>query len=477
MGEARRKKERKPPIRPTENLDPIPLPNDQSISDKQKVFCKALVDDVLKDESCLSFSKPVDELWDRDVLGDYFEKIQRPMDVGTVAKRVVSSTYVQKGTDLFNPNAFREECRLVFLNAILYNGKTSELGRLATRFLHYIDAELAKIPVPVKEALPATDLDEQESANRNTKRSSPTVSSTKRSFDATEKKSSSGINDDNDGGNDGDGDDNDGDRAQDDNSNDHVDGQKSERTLDSKFKKSERSVSKEGDDFQTATNNAKSSRRSRDDTNKMKIDEKVDERGGASNNGHGEPTSEKSGPHEDYKDGDQKDAMPDRRETNDDGDSDAKEAALERAEREKLEREIATLVKQRSRAHARIAEFELEKNLPLTHDENSRLRDEVEALPWEKSQKVVQILRKYVDEAVKDSDESDPEFVTLEFSTVEPRLLREIEALIRPDPRLEKEKNIIESAQRDIESARRKLKRLNDGVPSDRKKKRSKKSR
>lgn len=480
MGEARRKKERKPPIRPTETLDPVPLPNDHTMSDKQKSFCKSLVDQVLNDESCLSFSKPVDELWDRDVLGDYFDKIKRPMDVGTVSKRVVSSTYVQKGTDLFNPNAFREECRLVFLNAILYNGKTSELGRLATKFLHFIDAEMAKIPVPMKEVRSASNVDASEGINKSAKRTSPTVSSTKRSSDPNEKKLPLGVDDDDNSANDDDDDDddnNDDDQAHDENNSGPAEGKKPGRTLDSKARKSERSLSKEGDEFETASNNLKSSRRSRDDINKIKMDEKADERGDTNDSGYGEPTSEKSGPHEGYKEGDPKDDRPGPGDANDDADSDAKDVTMERAERERLEREISLLVKQRSRAHARIAEFELEKSLPLTHEENSRLRDEVENLPWEKSQKVVQILRKYVDEAVKESDESDPEFVTLEFSTVEPRLLREIEALIHPDPRLEKEKGIIDNTQRDIEVAKRKLKRLNDGAPSERKKKRSKKSR
>lgn len=468
MGEARRKKERKPPIRPTESLDPIPLPSDRIMSDKQIDFCRSVLVEVLNDESCLSFSKPVDELWDREVLGDYFDKIKRPMDVGTVFKRLPS--YTQKDTEFFDPNAFREECRLVFLNAILYNGKNSELGRLATKFLHYIDAELAKIPLPVTEVPSGVNTNISDDVGKNTKKTSPTASSVKRSFDPADKNMSAGPGDDND--------DVDNDEVHAEHDSNMLDVKGSGRTDDSKLRKGEKSATKDGHNFEAGNHNVKASRRSRDDpSNKSNSDEKSDEGSSGKGNGHGEPTSEKKGTHDDHRDGDGNDERQAPGDVNEDGDSDAKDTALENAERERLQREIDMLNKQRSKANARIAEFELEKNLPLTYDENSRLRDEVEALPWEKSQKVVQILRKYVDEAVKESDESDPEFVTLEFSTVEPRLLREIEALIRPDPRLEKEKHIIESAQRDIESARRKLKRLNDGMSSDRKKKRSKKSR
>lgn len=471
MGEARRKKERKAPIKPTEKLDPIPLPPDRSTSEKQKAFCKSLVESVLNDDSCLSFSKPVDQLWDPSVLVDYFEKITRPMDVGTVQKRI-ASTYVQKDSDLFDPNAFREELRLVFLNAILYNTKSSELGRLASRFLHYIDNELAKIPTPSLTEQP----DAAVSDRVDTKKVSSPDSSSKKSADILPKRSSKPTSDQGTDDNDGDHRDDIDDDGEKENS---VGGKKIDRPSSSKAKKSEGEMSGDSGDegeLNDSSSNIKSTPKSRDDISKSKGDTDTNERGGE-NEDDKEPASEKGGPDDnddDLEDGDQ---PADGSHFDNDDESDAKDTSSRSTEHEKLTREIASLTKQCANAHGRIAEIELEKNVPLSHGENSKLRDEVESLPWEKAQKVVQILRDYVDEALKDSKESDPEYVTLEFSTVEPRLLREIEALIHPDPRLEKEKAVVERLQRDIETARRKLKRLNETASSERKKKRAKKSR
>lgn len=408
MGEARRKKERRPAIKPTDKLPPLQVAKDRAISDKQKAFCRQVIDEVLGDDSSLSFSKPVNELWDMSVLSEYFEKIQSPMDLGTVRKRVVSSHYLQPATELFDPNAYRIEARLVFLNAISYNGKSSDLGRLATKFLHFIDAELAKLPRPD---------------------SSPTSPSPQPAHTPS--------------------------RSAD--PNDH-----------SQHNADDETPSKGPDKTSNRASGEPKLEDSDDQFSKDKHDADMEERA--------EAKSDDKADDDDEDDDDDDDHAPSA-DPNEDNDDESKEATTEDSERERVEREIALLNKVRSRANATIAEIELEKNVPLSFDENSKLRDDVEALHWDLSQKVVQILRKYVDEALSVSGDNDPEYVTLEFSTVEPRLLREIEALIRPDARLEKEKQTVSDAERNIDNARRKLKRMGDNSVVSGKKKRSKKSR
>ena len=281
---------------------------------------------MLEDDASLSFSKPVDVLWSRDVLTDYFEMIKQPMDLGTILNNIDKNQYNNPENNLFDPNAFRFHARLVFLNALVYNQRGTDLHKLATRFLQFVDLQLQNLPVPLQ---PPSDQPQQRPPD------SPSLQS--------EKKSEPNV--------------------------DHVNS----------------------------------------------------------------PTPTPQSP-------DQQDS-----------------------ELSQLQSQIDNLISQKKEAEAALAEIELMKNVPLTFEENSKLRDEVENLPWEKAEKVVAILRKYVDEALRHTNEDDPEFVTLEFSTVEPKLLRDIEALIRPDPRVEKERNTIQKLESQISAAKRKLKALPGG--------------
>lgn len=319
MGERKRKERKRDVIKKTDQLPPIQLPRHPVLADKQRLFCKFIINQLLEDESSLSFSKPVDVLWDPNVLGDYFDTIKQPMDLGTILTNLDKHFYLNQQTSLFDPNAFRVHARLVFLNALLYNQRGTDLARLATRFLQFVDMQLAQIPL----------LPEQ-----------PT-------------------------------------------------------TPDS------------------------------NQPEKTRSEQSIEQPSSPPHNPPADPTD----PH-----------------------------PSEDPESLQIRSQIDMLIKRKKVAEAALAEMELMKNVPLTFEESSKLRDEVENLPWEKAEQVVAILRKYVDDALRDNNDEDPEFVTLEFSTVEPNLLREIEALIRPDPRVEKEKNTIQHLEEQIASAKRKLK-------------------
>lgn len=361
MGESRKRKERKrEPIKQTDQLPPLPITTDRTLATKQRAYCKNVVVDMLDDQSSLSFSKPVRELWDIKVLTDYFEKIKSPMDLGTVRKTLLSNTsYINSETSLFDPNAFRFDVRLVFLNALLYNAKGTDLYRLATKFLNFIDSQLVNLP----SHSPSEKNDTHSSEELQSKSDKSHKPPKSENFDKSEKKKPKSPSDDN----------------------------------------------------------------------------------------------------SDYNSDQLQQDSPDT-------DHHSKQNSLDDEEADKLHRQISSLNKKKVQSEAALAELELKRNVPLTFEENSKLRDQVENLPWETAQKVVKILHKYVEEALKDTQEEDPEFVTLEFSTVEPPLLRDIEALIRPDPRVEKERKLIESIDDQISGVKRKLRSLPDHEQSSKKK-------
>lgn len=353
MGEKRGRKERRREApKPSEKLPPLSTPSDKPVAAKQVAFCKSVVEDILQDETSLSFSKPVGELWDMSQLTDYFEKIKNPMDLGTVNKKLSSGAYNESSNGLFSPNDFRHDLRLVFLNAIEYNAKGTDLFRLSCKFLQYIDSRMVDLPGQ-SEPVAGIDFSERE--------------------DATDKS----------------------------------------RKLAGVSGKSELLL-KDGSEIR-----------------KNGSDEEGIRAGGD------------EGPDDDVHVDDDLVKNEARTSTED--------------EEERLVNVITTCSKNRARAEAALAELELMRNVPLSHEENAKLRDDVEALPWETAKKVVKILRKYVDEALAESTEEDPEFVTLEFSTIEPRLLRDIESLVRPDPRVERERTTIASLTAEIKEAERKL--------------------
>lgn len=361
MGESsKRKKERRREVpKTTAKLAPLPLSTDAAVAGKQRAFCKAIVENILEDDSSLSFSKPVRELWDVAQLEGYFERVKEPMDLGTVRTNLDSKThYIAKDTQLFDPNAYRVKIRLVFWNAMDFNGKGTDLYRLANKFLQFVDSKLTELPgleVP--------------------------------------------------------------------------------------------------DDDQGATTNAPEAKADKDGKAVKDKDAEVKEE---------EATDEKS---------EQPDAdRPDEEMKHDDVDENDNDDSGAEEEAEKMNRQIASMEKHRARAKANLAELELMRNVPLTHEENAKLRDDIESLTWDKAKKVVKILRKYVDEALADINEEDPEFVTLELTVVEPHLLRDIESLIRPDPRQDEEKKKIANLDEEIGTLKRKLKRISSGDNGSRKK-------
>jgi len=66
-----------------------------------------------------AFMKPVQELWP-DVT-DYAVHVRHPMDLGTILQRLESMRYTSAG-------AVIRDVRLTFSNALVYNGRQSDVG-------------------------------------------------------------------------------------------------------------------------------------------------------------------------------------------------------------------------------------------------------------------------------------------------------------------------------------------------------------
>jgi hypothetical protein len=92
--------------------------------------CLPVVQDLIDDQFGWVFHDAVDPV----ALGlpDYFEVVKTPMCLELVKKKLDNAIYSEMG-------AFARDLKLVFENAILYNGETSEVGALAQSMLEKFD--------------------------------------------------------------------------------------------------------------------------------------------------------------------------------------------------------------------------------------------------------------------------------------------------------------------------------------------------
>lgn len=67
---------------------------------------------------------------------DYFDVVEHPMDLDLVTKKLENGVY-------WDIQSFRKDTRLVFENAMLYNGKDSDVGMMAKELLDIFEEELS----------------------------------------------------------------------------------------------------------------------------------------------------------------------------------------------------------------------------------------------------------------------------------------------------------------------------------------------
>eukprot|EP00518_Triparma_eleuthera_P023025 CAMPEP_0197561066 /NCGR_PEP_ID=MMETSP1320-20131121/24424_1 /TAXON_ID=91990 /ORGANISM="Bolidomonas sp., Strain RCC2347" /LENGTH=1070 /DNA_ID=CAMNT_0043122669 /DNA_START=36 /DNA_END=3244 /DNA_ORIENTATION=- len=103
--------------------------------------CRSMINKLLNDQYADPFSQAVDPV----ALGlpDYFDVVKRPMDLGTVKKKVDKGAYP-------DVQSFEDDVRLVFSNAILYNGERTDVGSMAKIMLQVFNKDLKATMKPEK---------------------------------------------------------------------------------------------------------------------------------------------------------------------------------------------------------------------------------------------------------------------------------------------------------------------------------------
>jgi Bromodomain len=98
--------------------------------------CLPLVQELLDDQFGWVFKDPVDPV----ALGlpDYFDVVKTPMHLDLVKKKLENAIY----SDM---NGCARDVRLVFENAILYNGEASEVGKLAQSMLDMFGTSFTQV--------------------------------------------------------------------------------------------------------------------------------------------------------------------------------------------------------------------------------------------------------------------------------------------------------------------------------------------
>uniref|UniRef100_A0A7R9WZA1 Bromo domain-containing protein n=1 Tax=Craspedostauros australis TaxID=1486917 RepID=A0A7R9WZA1_9STRA len=98
--------------------------------------CLPIIKTLIKDPFGWVFRDAVDPV----VFGlpDYFEIVKNPMHLSLVQKKLENAVY----TDMAS---FQRDVKLVFDNAILYNGDDSDVGQLAEKMMRMFDTEYKKV--------------------------------------------------------------------------------------------------------------------------------------------------------------------------------------------------------------------------------------------------------------------------------------------------------------------------------------------
>mmetsp|Transcript_10114 Transcript_10114/g.23330 ORF Transcript_10114/g.23330 Transcript_10114/m.23330 type:complete len:1106 (-) Transcript_10114:153-3470(-) len=111
--------------------------------------CTPVLKRLMDSEFGWIFNVPVDPV--ELNLPDYFDVVKRPMDLGSIKKRLENQVYR-------DTNEFTDEVRLTFDNAILYNGPTSDVTEVAKKMKKMFDADWKRVQI---------ELAKDEEAKRN----------------------------------------------------------------------------------------------------------------------------------------------------------------------------------------------------------------------------------------------------------------------------------------------------------------------
>eukprot|EP00189_Rhodosorus_marinus_P000881 CAMPEP_0113967052 /NCGR_PEP_ID=MMETSP0011_2-20120614/8686_1 /TAXON_ID=101924 /ORGANISM="Rhodosorus marinus" /LENGTH=1177 /DNA_ID=CAMNT_0000979833 /DNA_START=465 /DNA_END=3998 /DNA_ORIENTATION=+ /assembly_acc=CAM_ASM_000156 len=149
---ARAKRQRTPSVllktQPGE-MQIVPTPGSRS---RQYQFCYRLAKEFARHKDGVSFSKPVTELWKPEAIPGYHDIVKKPMDLGTVMRKMESGAYGHEYTqsgkqgDNFNVEMWAEDMRLIFSNAISYNRAGDQIHDAAKSLLAKLEQKLFEMP-------------------------------------------------------------------------------------------------------------------------------------------------------------------------------------------------------------------------------------------------------------------------------------------------------------------------------------------
>ncbi|KAH0795617.1 Bromodomain containing protein [Histomonas meleagridis] len=100
-------------------------------------FCKEVTEKLFKHPLAIAFLRPVNP--QVDDAPNYFQKIQHPMDLGTIKANLDNNVYA-------NSTAWSKDIRLVWDNAKLYNDKKTLIHQAADKLKNKCDKMLKVIP-------------------------------------------------------------------------------------------------------------------------------------------------------------------------------------------------------------------------------------------------------------------------------------------------------------------------------------------
>ena len=117
-------------------------PTPSSMTQIQKNYCIKVTRKIMDYPISVFFLNPVDP--ERDRAPDYFQKIRRPMDLGTVMKKL-------EGDNYSTVDKWKEEMNLIWKNATTYNNESN--------YIYMIAKELSDIFRKFCENVPKTEID------------------------------------------------------------------------------------------------------------------------------------------------------------------------------------------------------------------------------------------------------------------------------------------------------------------------------
>mmetsp|Transcript_15698 Transcript_15698/g.17726 ORF Transcript_15698/g.17726 Transcript_15698/m.17726 type:complete len:222 (-) Transcript_15698:120-785(-) len=98
--------------------------------------CRKLVDKLMSDPELVPFYDPVP--WEELKLDDYPKIIKKPMDLGTIKKKLEDKSYS-------NATEFSKDIKQIWKNCMIYNADGSDFYKLAHRWDKRTDKDMSKI--------------------------------------------------------------------------------------------------------------------------------------------------------------------------------------------------------------------------------------------------------------------------------------------------------------------------------------------